>query len=297
MALPLIVWQKKSSTSCGRKIKILSPAKLNLYLNILGRYGRRFHRIESVVERISLCDDIVITAMPGPAITIACNRPELAGEDNLCVRAARLAQQSLGLTCGFHIELHKRIPVGAGLGGGSSNAASTLLAVNALLGLRLKKDSLYALGARLGSDVNFFLSESSYAVMTGRGEKISPFDGAGMKQLVVWPGMFLSTPEVYRHTHLKLTNFLRNANIIRNAVKRGDTALLGRCNFNALESSALSLCKELTKVKVHFKKLGFDFRLTGSGSALYAFLPGRCSWQAIKRHLPARWSLFAVSTF
>ena len=68
MALPLIVWQKKSSTSCGRKIKILSPAKLNLYLNILGRYGRRFHRIESVVERISLCDDIVITAMPGPAI-------------------------------------------------------------------------------------------------------------------------------------------------------------------------------------------------------------------------------------
>ena len=184
----LIVWQKGSKASCNAKIKVLSPAKLNLYLNITGRYSRRFNRIESIAERVSLCDEIVIHQRPSRDITISCSRRDLATADNLCVKAASMLQRKFHLQCGFHIDLIKKIPVGAGMGGGSSNAASTLLGINALLGLGLKQDRLYKLGADLGSDVNFFLSGSQYALMEGRGEEITPFKGRKIEHLVVSGG-------------------------------------------------------------------------------------------------------------
>ena len=295
MASRLIVWQKKSKQ--GYAVKVLSPAKLNLYLNITGRYSQNYHRIESVVERISLCDEIIIKKTFGSAVTISCSHRDLAVPSNLCVKAARLLQKKFSLKCGFDILLEKKIPVGAGLGGGSSNAASTLIGLNEMLKLKLSKPELYKLGAQLGSDVNFFLSESPYAVMEGRGEKITPFSGKPLRHLVLWPGVYLSTKDVYENTHIKLTKLLSNANILRYALKRGDRKLLEAGSFNVLEASALSLCRELTKVKRHFNRLGVDFRLTGSGSALYAFLSGDHLYHFIKKDLPGKWLLFSVRTF
>jgi len=297
MASRLIVSQKKSKRLSAGSIKVLSPAKLNLYLNITGRYSARFNRIESIVERISLCDELTISRRSDRLIKISCNRPHLADADNLCVKAARLLEKKFKLKHGFDIVLEKRIPVGAGMGGGSSNAASTMIGIDALLGLGLTRQEFYACGARLGSDVNFFLSDSPYALVEGRGEKITPLQGSRLRHFVVWPGVHLETAKVYNATHVKLTKFLYNAKILQNAVKRGDFGLLNAVNFNVLERPALSLCDKLQKVKDHFKKYGIPMRLTGSGSALYSFSSGKLLYNRIKRDLPRGWSLFAVSTF
>jgi len=295
MASQLIQWHKKSKQLCA--VKALSPAKLNLYLNITGRYSKNYHRIESIVERISLCDEITITKTPGPDITIACAHRDLATDSNLCVKAARLIQKKFNLKCGFDIVLVKNIPVGAGMGGGSSNAASTLIAINEMLGLKLSRPGLYELGAQLGSDVNFFLSESPYALMEGRGEKVTPFIGKPLNHFVLWPGVHLSTKDVYKNTHIKLTNVLSNVNILKYALIKGDRELLELSNFNVLEKSALSLCSELRKVENHFRDSGVNFRLTGSGSALYSFSSGNHLYHFIKKDLPRRWLLFSVRTF
>jgi len=295
MASRLIVWQKKSKLACA--VKVLSPAKLNLYLNITGRYSKNYHRIESIVERISLCDEIIIKKTAGPAVTISCSRRDLAVPGNLCVKAAELMQKKFSLKCGFDILLKKNIPVGAGLGGGSSNAASTLIGISGMMRLKLSKPELYKLGAQLGSDVNFFLSESPYAFMEGRGEKITPFSAKPLRHLVLWPGVHLSTKDVYGNTHIKLTKLLSNANMIQYALKRGDRKLMEAGSFNVLETGALSLCGELTKVKRYFSRLGVDFRLTGSGSALYSFLSGDHLYHLIQKDLPGKWLLFSVCTF
>lgn len=295
MASQLIVWQKKSKLVCA--IKVLSPAKLNLYLNITGRYSKNYHRIESIVERISLCDEIIIKKTFEPAVTISCSRRDLAVPDNLCVKAAMLMQKKFSLKCGFDIILKKNIPVGAGLGGGSSNAASTIIGISEMFKLKLSKSELYKLGAKLGSDVNFFLSESPYALMEGRGEKITPFSGKPLRHLVLWPGVHLSTKDVYANTHIKLTKLLSNVNILKYALKKGDRKLMEVSNFNILEKSALSLCSELKKVKRYFGQRGVDLRLTGSGSALYSFLSGDHLYHLIKKDLPGKWLLFSVRTF
>ena len=166
MDYQLVVSQKLRPGSCGSKLTILSPAKINLYLNILGKYPNGFHRIESVIERISIFDKITVEAIKDPAVIISSNNKQLETKDNLCFRAAKLMKSKYKVPYGLSIFLEKNIPIGAGLGGGSSNAASTLIAINKLFGLGLGLDELYYLGEKLGSDVNFFLSQSLYEAVS-----------------------------------------------------------------------------------------------------------------------------------
>src|SRR4030042_975113 len=163
---------RSPSRSCAGRITLLSPAKINLYLNIIGKYANGFHRIESVVERLSLCDELTIETQRSPSITITSNLSWIATKDNLCVRAGQLMQRVLRIRQGFRISLFKKIPVGSGLGGGSSNAASTIIGICRLLGMDLSLARLYQLGSRLGSDVNFFLSQSPFALLSGRGQRV-----------------------------------------------------------------------------------------------------------------------------
>ena len=293
MALKLVVWHKKSKIPYASKIKVLSPAKINLYLNLLGRYSNGFHKLESIVERISLCDEIEISQSPDKTAAIICNDKQLAGSDNLCIKAAQLMQKKFRLDYGFKINLTKKIPVGAGLGGGSSNAASVLIGINILAGLKLAKKELYSLGAKLGSDVNFFLSDSPYALMQGRGERITPFNGKKLKHTIIYPGVHLATKLVYQHTHFKLTKNLDNANMIKNGLKNGDKALVESATFNSLEKPALSLCVKIQDVKNYFAPKNIDFYVTGSGSALYSF----SSINLFNGKLPGKWQVFEVDTF
>lgn len=286
---------KRQSNFYGSRVEILSPAKINLYLNILGKYPGGFHRIESIVERVSLFDKITIEVSRRPRIEILSNEISIANKDNLCVCAAALLKEEFKLPFNFNIFLNKRIPIGAGLGGGSSNAASTLLGIAGLLNLKLTVPQLYKLGSKLGSDVNFFLSQSSFAFIYGRGEKVIPFSGKKLRHFIVWPKITLSTKKVYRKTRVKLTKFLCNVKILRYALNRGDIFLVKKNIFNVLEKSALGLCGQMDEVKQFFNNQEVFCRVTGSGSALYTI--SEKTHYKIDGLLPEKWLGFEVQTF
>lgn len=296
MAFRLIQSLKKPRDYFGRKIELLSPAKLNLYLNIVGKYPSGFHRIESVVERISLCDTVAIEIKKDPRIKIFCNDKTLEGEHNLCFKAIALIKRKLKIPYGFHVFLTKKIPMGSGLGGGSSNAAVTLLGIDTLFNLKLTQTDLYRWGSQLGSDVNFFLAQSRFAFMQGKGEKIIPFEGKTFHHQVVWPGIHLSTKDVYKNARVKLTKFLGNAKIVAYSLKKGDSFLLKNTVFNALEKSAFTLCPELQQVKDCLAHQGVFSKLTGSGSALYTISDNSMTG-SFDLSLPGEWLKYDVQTF
>jgi len=269
-----IVSLKKSKNILGSKIKILSPAKLNLYLNVLRKYPPEhkfynYHYIETILERISLFDEIYLEVIKKPDILFYTNSKDIDKKFNLCTKTISFLKDKFKINFGFKIFLNKKIPIGSGLGGGSSNAASIILAMNKLLNLNLKKQELYKIGEEIGSDVNFFLSESRFAFAYGRGERVIPFDGKPLKHIIIYPNTPLLTKEVYKFSNFKLTKFLSNVNIIYYAIKNKNLDLLKKVIFNALEKSALSLCKELKDIKRFFAKLSIPVYLTGSGSALF----------------------------
>ncbi len=299
MASPLIVSLKKHKSFCGSKIKILSPAKVNLYLNIKGKYPGPggFHRIESIVERISLCDQISIRLRSTPVIKLSSNLKSLETDDNLVFKAAQLLKKRFKIPFGFDISLKKRIPIGAGLGGGSSNAASTLLGLNQLLDLGLKSEGFYPLGRQLGSDVNFFLSESKFALLTGRGEKVTPLKiRKKFSHFIIFPGISISTKRVYTGLRVKLTKFFNNVNIMQYALKKGDIPLIKKSIFNALEKRALSLYVQMRRAKICLEKRDIFAKVTGSGSAFYT-VGNSISLSKMKRLIPKKWSVFEVNTF
>jgi 4-diphosphocytidyl-2-C-methyl-D-erythritol kinase len=154
-------------------MQVLAPAKINLSLKILGRRDDGFHEIETVIAPISLCDKIDIERQPR-WIDFACDDPSIpSGDENLVVRAAKAFFETTNVKSGVTIKLEKKIPHGAGLGGGSSDAASTLLALNQLFETNLPREALAKMAESIGSDVPFFIFESA-AICKGRGELVMP---------------------------------------------------------------------------------------------------------------------------
>jgi 4-diphosphocytidyl-2-C-methyl-D-erythritol kinase len=156
-------------------MQVIAPAKINLLLRVLGRRSDGFHEIETLIAPISLCDEIKIDRRPGKQeIAFRCDDPSVPkGEDNIVVRAANVFFEETEVSSGVSIVLKKRIPHGAGLGGGSSDAASTLLVLNDLFETNLPREALAKMAERIGSDVPFFIFQSA-AVCKGRGELVSP---------------------------------------------------------------------------------------------------------------------------
>jgi 4-diphosphocytidyl-2-C-methyl-D-erythritol kinase len=176
-----------------------APAKINLSFRIKDRRADGFHEIETLMVPISLADRITIERVgDDDGIQFTCDDPSLpAGDDNLVVRAARLFQKRTKITAGITIALEKKIPHGAGLGGGSSDAASTLLGLNELFAAGLQRDDLLQLAAQLGSDVPFFVVRSA-AVCRGRGEIVEPTSLATKLRLVLFkPDFAVPTPWAY----------------------------------------------------------------------------------------------------
>ena len=297
MVSQLTLLLKKHRRFYGSKIKLLSPAKINLYLNIVGKYPGGFNRIESIVERISLCDEITIKIKKEPSVKISSNIKSLESDQNLVVRAAKAIKKRCNLGCGFDVFLKKNIPIGSGLGGGSSNAATSLLGINTLLGLNLKRDELYQMGARLGSDVNFFLSQSKFAHLAGRGQVVCPLDiDSKLKHFIIWPALHLSTKNVYENARVKLTKFFNGANILQYALKKGDAFLIKKSIFNILEKSALSLSEHLRRAKQRLERKGIEAKLTGSGSAFFTLF-SEASISKIRSVIPSNWVVFGAQTF
>jgi 4-diphosphocytidyl-2-C-methyl-D-erythritol kinase len=178
-----------------------SPCKVNLLLNILGRRPDGFHELETVLQPVNLCDEISFERA-GKSIELSCSEKSLpTGPDNLIFHAAEKFLTASGISDGIRIHLDKKIPLAAGLGGGSGNAATTLLALNELFGKPLATEKLFEIAASLGSDVPFFLQDKP-ALGVGRGEKIESLEKfpalEGRAFLLVHPGFGIATPWAYK---------------------------------------------------------------------------------------------------
>jgi len=179
-------------------VKQFAPAKINLYLHVVGRRTDGFHELEMLMAPISLGDTLEIDLIPS-GIEFTCSDPALSdAQDNLATRAARLFLDEFKLTTGVRIHLEKKVPVGAGLGGGSSDAATVLLVLRQLTRNNCPDSKLAELASRLGSDIPFFIYQQP-AICRGRGEIIEPFKLKESYQgLLVHPGFGVSTPWAYK---------------------------------------------------------------------------------------------------
>jgi len=156
-----------------QSLNLLSPAKVNLRLQILNKRPDNYHEIETIFHKISIFDNIYFEKVPGNNVHLTIDNPDIPTDDtNLAVKAANLIFSYAGIKPGIKIDIHKKIPSGAGLGGGSSNAATTLNGLNRLLNLNISGQILAELAVKLGADVPFFLTDASTAYASGIGEKI-----------------------------------------------------------------------------------------------------------------------------
>ncbi|MCL4500694.1 MAG: 4-(cytidine 5'-diphospho)-2-C-methyl-D-erythritol kinase [Deltaproteobacteria bacterium] len=186
-------------------IKVLCPAKVNLFLRVLGRRADGYHNLVTVMQPLSLADELTVTP-GGDGIRLTCDHPDLPlGPENLVYRAALGFQEAAGVKVAAHLDLRKRIPVAAGLGGGSSDAAGALKALNQLYGFPLDGTQLQDLACGLGADVPFFL-EQGPAVGRGTGTELSPLALPPYHYVLVNPGVPLSTRWVYENLDLDRIN-------------------------------------------------------------------------------------------
>ena len=248
-----------------------APAKLNLFLHITGRRADAYHLLQSVFMLIDWCDTLHFELRRDGVISrtdlgMTVNQ-DLPAED-LSVRAARALQAATGTTLGVHISLEKRIPSQAGMGGGSSDAASCLLALQRLWGLRLPPAKLMALALSLGADVPFFLC-GSHAWVEGIGELITPITLPAARFLVIKPAAGLSTQAIFSSPELKRDT--KTATMLGFAANdNGRVYGFGR---NDLQPVAEKLCPPMVQSLNWLTEQGLHGRMTGSGSAVFAQMP------------------------
>jgi 4-diphosphocytidyl-2-C-methyl-D-erythritol kinase len=257
-----------------RRVRLRAFAKLNLDLRVLGKRSDGYHELRTIFQTISLADSLDMAFTPGRKTTVELD-DELAIPDNLVSRAAHLALDATRAAGRVEMRLTKRIPMGAGLGGGSSDAAAVLLALPVLAGRRLDLARLSELAQQLGSDVGFFLL-GGRAVGIGRGTELFPLpDGPAQNALVVAPGVHVSTPQAYRDLSPRLTSESQQNKIFsfQSQVWGRGVESLPRNDF---EEVVFPQHPSLAAVKKRLLRSGASEALmTGSGSALFGLYPDR----------------------
>lgn len=240
-----------------------SPAKLNLFLRVLGKRPDGYHELASLFQTISLTDTLHFELSDSDKCT--CTDPTLPTDgSNLIVKAVELFRRKSGLRFHVNVHLEKNIPLQAGLGGGSGNAATTLWALNQLCGKPATTEQLTQWAAEIGSDISFFFSLGT-AYCTGRGEQVQAVPQLSQTKLwVVKPQDGLATPAVYQRLNLALLQ-------PRDPLKSLESFITGApCYFNDLEGAAFSVMPSLELLKQQLKALGFHTALmTGSGSSFF----------------------------
>jgi 4-diphosphocytidyl-2-C-methyl-D-erythritol kinase len=278
-----------------RSLEKSSPCKVNLLLNILGRRPDGFHELETVLHPVAISDRLVFAAA-GRGIELTCTDPALpTDQNNLVHRAATAFLQAAGISDGVKIHLEKKIPLAAGLGGGSGNAAVTLLGLNELFGLALPAGRLAELAASLGSDVPFFL-QSRPALAVGRGEKLTPCNPfpamQGVCFLLVYPGFGISTAWAYQ----SLSRFPaalngrpgRTRQLVDLLEGSGLTAAI-REFYNSLEAPALEKFPLLAILQEFLRTNGaLAALMSGSGSTIFALAGSRTAAEELGEKVKAK---------
>lgn len=257
-----------------------SPCKVNLLLNILCKRADGFHELETVMQPVDYCDELVFER-GGKGVKLSCSDKSLpVNSKNLVFRAAKNFLSAAKITDGAKIHLEKKIPIAAGLGGGSGNAATTLLALNELFGQPLPAGMLLEIAATLGSDTPFFLQHKP-ALATGRGEKIQPLENFpalnGKAFLLIHPGFGISTPWAYQNLSRfpeALNGKAGRAKELVEKLKANSLAgAAGAAFYNSLEAPAFDKFPVLELYQEFLRENGAEMALmSGSGSTTFAIV-------------------------
>lgn len=255
-------------------------AKINLYLKVMGKQENGYHNLKMLMQSISLHDDIYIQKNNSGKIRVDIinennlsenERIYLADKDNLVYKAAELLLNQYKPNVGVDIALNKRIPMQAGLGGGSSDAASVLLGLNRYLDLKLSVNELSLLGLKLGADIPFCL-RGGLALVEGIGEQVTPLPKIKMKYvLIVKPHIGISTKEAFAHYDRCLDEKSKNdtfENLIK-ALEKEELKYILPNMFNDLEVAVFNMAPEIAKIKMELEKPAGGALMTGSGSAVF----------------------------
>jgi 4-diphosphocytidyl-2-C-methyl-D-erythritol kinase len=268
------------------------PAKVNLFLRVLAREDDGYHGIETLFCRISLADELVMERREGRGVTIEVEGADTGPDDqNLAVRAAQMVVDATGSRSALHIRLTKRIPVRAGLGGGSSNAAAALAAAGQLMGNAIPRHELLQFASRLGADVPFFLSGASLALAWGHGERLMrlpPLPRA--PALVVVPPNGVGTADAYRWVDEAREGAGRRGSVVLDVEVVGTWGDVARMGGNDFESPVFGRHPE---IRGAFEALAVTHpllcRMTGSGSALFAVYRSAGQREDAKMMLGRKW--------
>lgn len=278
-------------------IELTAPAKINLFLDVLSKRSDGYHDIITVFEKIDLCDRIRITPLDEKshrrdariqAIEISSSTSEIpAGENNIAYRACSLIRKRFGISKGVKIHIEKQIPIAAGLGGGSSDAAAVLKGLNRLWNLNLSREELVDLGKEIGADVPFFIFNSPFAIGRRRGDEIIPIETElEMWHVLLSPPVKVITKEAYEDINLSLTRPMADVRILVRSVETGDFEGIKKQLYNALERVVIKKVTEISSAETFIKKMGFDtVRMTGSGPTIFILTLKRKEAEKIKERL------------
>lgn len=251
---------------------IAAPAKINLYLNVLGKMSDGYHRIETLFERVSVLDRLRVNTRTASTV-LNCDEPAVpTGRDSLMMRAVDLFRGTTGYRGHFEIDLEKNIPVGAGMGGGSSDAAALLRAMNEVAGTGMGVEQLAGMGRKLGADVPFFLYNASFAVGSGRGDEIRTLDiPLKMHHIIINPPRKVLTADVYaRVSCFALTKKEAVDKIFTAFLRDGDIESIGKNLHNDLQHIVLQDLPFLEQVFSEIRKAGArGVLLSGSGPTVF----------------------------
>jgi 4-diphosphocytidyl-2-C-methyl-D-erythritol kinase len=256
-----------------REIILESYAKVNLFLDVLGKFPDGYHELLTVFERVSLADRVTVERVAGSEIRLECDAPGVpADATNLAVKAALAYRAASGWNDGLRIVLQKKIPAGGGMGGGSSNAAAVLLALDCLSGQALARAPLIDCARALGADVAFFMEQKPFGIGRHRGDQIDPLP---LEKTVIWhllvtPDFPVPTKNVYQA--LRLTPQHPDVKIILGALEKRQVAGVQQALYNALEPTVEALYPAIAQVKDRMMREGKVVSpvVSGSGSTVFA---------------------------
>ncbi len=262
-------------------LSLPAPAKINLFLHITGRRADGYHNLQTLFQLLDYGDQLDFAINPDGDIHLSPSIPGVSPENNLVYGAARALQQYSGCTLGTDIYLHKHLPMGGGLGGGSSDAATTLLGLNALWQLELPTKVLLEIGAQLGADVPVFvLGHTAWAEEIG--DQLTPVEMSDDWYLILTPDIQVSTAEVFAHQGLT-----RNTHPIK------IRAFLEQGGQNDCQTVVETLYPEVKRARQWLAQFA-ETRLTGTGASLFARFASEIDAKSVLEQIPAPWQGFVA---
>lgn len=275
----------------SKQLSLLAPAKINLFLHVVGQRSDGYHLLQSVFQLLDLSDEVSLKTRDDDQIIRINPLPNVLPKDDLVVKAASLLQSTLGVRHGVEISLNKKIPMGAGLGGGSSDAASTLLGLNYLWNLELSKQDLMDIGLKLGADVPFFI-QGHNAFVEGIGEIITPIDLRMNDYLIIFPGVSIPTKEIFsspyltrNHSRITITDFAEQYSQLN--MFQNDLQVIAEQKYVEVKNAIGWLRNMIPKAQP---------MMSGSGSSVFCEIPNTLEMDNCLSELPHSWKLYKVKS-